>query len=190
VSKNTAQYPTTIFDGATTGNPNRNDRFDDCAPDSRDFDQLAAEIIATQVKLNSSGVVDPTWFEEVENNSGVTVRIGQVVCLKTNGKFTLAKANILATSDVLGLVADDEILNGATGTIQVMGSLTTLVVNWDLVTNQIGGLVPNSIYYLSESTAGNLTITPTTTNNTCLVRVGKALSSTTLLVYPNEPILL
>ncbi len=51
-------------------------------------------------------------------------------------------------------------------------------------------LTPNSIYYLSVDTAGKLSIIPTTIDNTCLVRVGKALSPVTLLIYPQEPILL
>ncbi|MFA5344653.1 MAG: hypothetical protein WC315_00020 [Candidatus Omnitrophota bacterium] len=188
--KNTAQYPYKIFDGCSTGNPSRNSRFDDINPTARDYDQLAAEIIATQTKLNSSGIVDPTWYEQVENNSGVDVQIGQVVCLKSNGKFTLAHANNITTSEVLGLVADEIISNGNIGTIQLMGSLDSTTVKWDAITNQSGGLTPNSIYYLSVDTPGKLSITPTTIDNTCLVRVGKALSPVTLLIYPQEPILL
>ncbi len=188
--KNTAQYPSKIFDGYSTGNPERNSRLDDINPMARDYDQLAAEIIATQTKLNSSGAVDPAWYEQIENDFEMDVQIGQVVCLKSNGKFTLARANNITTSEVLGLVADEIISTGNIGTIQLMGSLDSTTANWDVITNQSGGLTPNSIYYLSVDTAGKLSIIPTTIDNTCLVRVGKALSPVTLLIYPQEPILL
>lgn len=52
--KRDAQYPTQIFDGFSTGNPDRDERNDDCDPDFNDYDQLAAELISVQTTLDAS----------------------------------------------------------------------------------------------------------------------------------------
>jgi hypothetical protein len=146
------------------------------------------EIVFTpdEIQLKNLGL----WSEQVENDSGSPATIGQVVYLKANGKFALAQADTLSTSEILGLVADSSILNGSIGTIQITGPLTTTITNWDALTGQIGGLIPNTIYYLSPVTAGKLTTTLPTNTSDCLVRVGKAITATKLLIYPREPIIL
>lgn len=146
------------------------------------------EIVFTsdEIQLKNLGI----WSEQVENDSGSLVTIGQVVYLKANGKFTLAQADVLYTSEILGLIVDTSILNGSIGTVQITGPLTTTTTNWDALTGQTGGLTPNTLYYLSPTTAGNLTIIPPTSINACLVRVGKAITATKLLIYPREPIIL
>jgi hypothetical protein len=128
------------------------------------------------------------WTEQVENASGGPVTIGQVVRLKSTGKFDLALANNFTTSEILGLVADAIINNGVTGTIQIAGPIETTTLIWDSLTGQTGGLTPNTIYYLNETINGSLTIIPPTTEDSCVVRVGKALTTTKLLLYPHEPI--
>lgn len=50
--KEPARYPTTIWNGLSD-NPNRTSLNDDIPPDTRDWDRLVAEVIATQTQLTS-----------------------------------------------------------------------------------------------------------------------------------------
>ncbi len=149
-------------------------------------DGIEITYTSDEVRIKNLG----SWSEQVVNDSGGPVSIGYVVRLKSNGKFTLAQADTFTTSEILGLVASSSVLNGDLGIIRVTGPLITTTTIWDTITGQTGGLTPNSVYYLDNNTAGKLTITPPSAINACVVRVGKALNSTTMLVYPHEPIAL
>ncbi len=63
----TSQYPIQLFDGYTTGNPDRDSREDDCKVDSHDYDQLAAEIIALQ-SIAAVPNIQATSFLYVDKN--------------------------------------------------------------------------------------------------------------------------
>jgi hypothetical protein len=52
------------------------------------------------------------------------------------------------------------------------------------VTGQVGGLTPNSTYYLSAATAGALTTTAPSTAGQFVYRVGKAISTTQMDIDP------
>ena len=51
------------------------------------------------------------------------------------------------------------ISNGLSGVIATGGPLTASTAQWDAITGQVGGLTPNTRYYLDPTTAGKLTIT-------------------------------
>jgi hypothetical protein len=54
----------------------------------------------------------------------------------------------------------------------------------------VGGLTAGSRYFLDETTAGNLTTTPTTTTTEYVVPVGRALSTTQMEILVETAILL
>lgn len=124
------------------------------------------------------------------NDNGSTINICEAVYLKSDGDVDLAKADAIATADVLGVVYDATIASAAEGNIAIGGIMTATTGQWDAVTGDSGGLTPGSVYYLDASTAGNLTTTAPDTDGQVVTRVGKALSATQMYVNPEAPILL
>lgn len=132
-----------------------------------------------------SSAVESTTLQ-LTNNQGSTVAIGRAIYTDASNSFKLAQSNALATRKAGGLVAAGSINNGAAGDIVTSGVITATTGQWDAVTGQTGGLTPDAYYYLSGSQAGALTPTAPTTG--WLVRVGKALSTTKMLVSFDAPI--
>lgn len=115
------------------------------------------------------------------NNQGSTINIAQAVFSNTSGNVQLARADAAGTKDVIGFVASSSIANSASGSIATSGTVTATTGEWDAVTGGSGGLVTNTKYYLSTTTAGNITSTAPATGWSVLV--GIALSSTRLGLY-------
>lgn len=120
-------------------------------------------------------------------NAGALV-IGHAVYVSASGSVDKAQADALATIEVLGLVRDASIAAGQPGNIQTDGVLVATTGQWDAVTGQTGGLTVGAVYYLSPTTAGQLTATAPTAVGQWVVRVGKALSETELEITIEEPI--
>lgn len=123
---------------------------------------------------------------QLTNASGSTVAIGRAVYASASGSFNLARADAVGTRKITGLVAAVSIANGAQGQVATAGTITATTGQWDAVTGQSGGLTTDAYYYLSNSTAGNLTTTAPSTG--WLVRVGKALSTTQMRIMDGNPI--
>lgn len=116
------------------------------------------------------------------NGSGGTVALGAPVYGISAGQFSKALANALATSSVIGLVADATVLNGASGVVVTSGPVTGTTAQWDAITGQVGGLTPNTHYYLDPTTAGKLTITAPSAAGKVVAPVGLAISALTMIV--------
>lgn len=122
-------------------------------------------------------IAHPTIFSRTNNNAGAIV-IGQPVYVDGAGTVDLGQADVLGTSNVLGLVADLSIGAAATGGIQTDGLLTATTPQWDVVTGQVGGLTTGVRYFLDETTAGMLTTTAPSVAGEVVAPVGTALSTT------------
>ncbi len=108
---------------------------------------------------NISDLVDQITVE-LTNSDSVTITIGTPVY--SSSGFKRAKADSSSTTKVIGLAFEDTSAAGS-GRIQVTGVVTATTGEWDVVTGDSGGLTPNTLYYLSETTSGKLkTIAPTT----------------------------
>jgi hypothetical protein len=110
----------------------------------------------------------------------VTAVICRAVYSNGNGTFSLAQANAVGTSKVLGLVYDTSILNTAAGLILVDGVMTATTGQWDVVTGGAGGLTAGSEYFLSPTTAGAITTTAPTADGQVVAPIGIAISTTKL----------
>lgn len=122
----------------------------------------------------------------LQNNHGSGLVIGEAVFISAAGQVQKANANSGSTYAVIGLVADASIANAASGSIAVVGTLTATTGEWDTVTGQTGGLTAGAQYYLSAVTAGRLTSTPPSTTGHYVVNVGRALSTTVMLINQNQ----
>ena len=95
------------------------------------------------------------------------------------GAVDLARANASGTKKVLGLVRAASIAAAATGSIQTNGILSSS--DW---TDVVGGasLTAGAQYYLSSTTAGQLTTTAPSSAGTFVAPVGVALNNTDLQI--------
>lgn len=114
-----------------------------------------------------------------------TTVAGQAVFASGAGTVNLARADAQSTIRVAGLAAED-VGTGNTGNLLADGVLTLNTAQWDAVTGQTGGLTPGGNYFLSEATAGALTVNAPSTG--FVVRVGHALSDTELEIEVQQPI--
>jgi hypothetical protein len=110
------------------------------------------------------------------------------VYVKSNGHIDKAKADAVGTTEVLGLVSDVSIPTTESGNVRFGGVLTATTTQWDAVAGTTGGLSAGSIYFLSETTAGEITATPPDGSGEYLERLGKALSTTELQLNIMPPI--
>lgn len=128
----------------------------------------------------------PQLGVSLTNQTGATIEKFKAV-YKTTTADEIAKANANSASTFRSIgLASAAINDTSSGTIIVNGTITGTTGEWDAVTGQTGGLTPGSVYFLSNSTAGNLTTTAPSTGYIC--RVGIGLSTTQLLLNFGEPI--
>lgn len=178
MSINAADYPASVWDGQ---GPTRTDRESNRRPDYEDWDQLTAEVIATQTELDrfKSEMQDMV----VPNGQGAALAVGSAVYMLANGNGAVkADANGTAPArNVFGIVTVGQGASGGNVTVRQRGRVTLTTAQWDTITGGSGGLVANTEYYLS-GTAGAITATvPATTGDTDIV-VGIAESTTVLNV--------
>ena len=119
------------------------------------------------------------------NSNIAAITIGQPVYIQGANTVDLALADAKATSGVIGLVSDASIDSAAVGTILTDGILTS--TDWTAVVGE-ATLTAGSVYFLSDTVAGTLTTTATTTTGSFVTRVGTAISTTTLEVTISRPI--
>ena len=115
------------------------------------------------------------------------ITIGNVVYVSASGHCNLAQANSATTTLAIGF-AGASITSGSSGNITVQGTVTLTTAQWDAVAGTSGGLVFNTPYYVSATTAGNITATAPTTAGQYVTPVGIAISATTLLIIL-EPVI-
>ena len=128
-------------------------------------------------------------FGVVNNEVGAIV-IGTPVYAQASGAVKKAMANAVGTAKVEGLMFDITTAAAGTGNMATAGVLSATTAQWDAVAGTTGGLAFNTTYFLSPTTAGLLTATVPTTVGQLVVRVGRALSSTAMMIDIQDPILL
>ena len=125
------------------------------------------------------------------NNEAGAVVIGTAAYIDAVSGFKKAKADASGTSDVIGLIAKSpSITNGTSGSVMVNGVLVATTAQWDAVTGQSGGLTFNTAYFLSPTTAGLITITEPSTVGQYVVYIGRAISTTEMMINVERKILL
>jgi hypothetical protein len=113
------------------------------------------------------------------NNEAGTVVIGSAVYNDAAGGFKKAVANADGTSKAIG-VAGANINSSASGEIVTAGEVSATTGEWDAVTGQSGGLTFGAVYYMDNTTAGNLTTTAP--GSGYVAPLGLAVSATKLVV--------
>jgi hypothetical protein len=145
----------------------------------------------------SVGAHESTWdhnsfsssVETMTNGSASSMPICTAVYMSAAATFLKAKADAAATSRVVGLLTDGVAGSGTVG-VQTSGVMTASTPQWDGATGGTGGLVFDTIYYLSAGTAGLLTATAPSTVGQSVVPVGIALSTTKMKILDRPIVLL
>lgn len=185
-----AQFPSQIWDGTTTdrregetGTPparNIDPRLIDADPSHADYDQVVAELIATQQYVTGlvGGLTDP-----FEAEGGDDIAKGMPVYLDLTGRLQKAQNNMVGTYQVAGLMLDD-VLSGFTGQYISDGQIEQ--IDWTAVTGS-STLDKGAIYFLDEF-AGQITTVAPTAAGQYVIRVGRAQSETILDIEISQPI--
>ena len=124
------------------------------------------------------------------NSNVAALPIGTPVYIQGAGAVDAAQANASGTTEVLGLVSAASIPPASSGAIQTNGVLTATTAQWDAVTGESGGLTPGGTYFLDAANPGSLTQTPPVAVGEYVVRVGRALSTTEMVIDPEPAIAL
>jgi hypothetical protein len=125
--------------------------------------------------LGGGGGGDPDLSQHTVTFDSTMVS-GQPVYVSGNNSVDAALADNVTTSEVVGLVLTGA-SSGNSGVILTEGSITK--ADWTAVVGS-ASLTPAATYYLSDTTAGALTVTAPTLRGRYVVRVGKALSTTVM----------
>ncbi|HEY9697018.1 MAG TPA: hypothetical protein V6D10_07130 [Trichocoleus sp.] len=143
-------------------------------------------------QISSTDTLDATLAEvdqvSMTNGESSSIVIGAPVYVSAANTVKKAQANALGTMDILGIVKDVSVAAAGSASIQTDGQITATTTQWDAVTGGTGGLTAGAVYYLSATTAGQMTVTAPTTSGQYVIRIGKALSTTIFDLSIGQPI--
>lgn len=133
-----------------------------------------------------ASAANPEVLQATNDNVGAITE-GMPVYPSGADSVDKAQADASGTAQPTGLVKDASIAGAASGAIQTDGPLD--IADWTAV---VGAalLVTGSTYFLSAATPGQLISTAPTAVGQLVTKVGRALSTTTLLVDIEQSILL
>lgn len=122
-------------------------------------------------------------FSAINENAGA-ISQGQVVFVSSSGSVNLANNTSEATAKAIGVVEDASIASTASGSVLTDGAIT--VANWTAIAGA-PTLTAGSVYFL-DGVGGNITTIPPILAGSYVVRIGTAISTTTLEVSISRPI--
>jgi hypothetical protein len=129
-------------------------------------------------------IVPATENISLTNNEATSFIVGNVVYTDTSATCKKAKADAAGTAGAIGFALTATAAAG-TATVQTAGTISLTTGQWDAVTGQTGGLTAGALYFVDPTTAGKITTTaPNATGQFCM-QVGRA-SSTTIMIMLQE----
>ncbi len=117
----------------------------------------------------------------LQNDGSVSIPICSAVYTSNNGTVQMANAGAAATSFAIGLMTATTAASGS-NIVATSDIFTATVSQWNAVGASSTGLTPGAIYFLSPTTAGNITTTPPSTTGQYVLRIGTALSTTEMKI--------
>lgn len=171
------QFPAQIWDGTAQ---DRNSRLLEINPLHPSYDQLVAELIATQEFASGlvGGLTSPYSTE-----AGVDLLKGNPVYIDGAGRLQKARNDLVIAHQVAGLMLDAAAAF-TSGDYIADGSLE--LTDWTNIAG-VASLTRGAIYYLSN-TPGMITSTAPTAVGFYVVQIGRAVSTTKLDIELGQPI--
>lgn len=149
------------------------------------FNRNAKETISNLV--TESNVLN-LLLTKTNENVGSLVK-GNLVYSSSLDNVDKAQANSINTSKVLGMVTNTTVASSAIATIQNTNVFTfDNTTQVDAIADTTGGFTFDTYYYLDPNNAGKLTSVIPTDYPNCLVRIGLALSTTSIKLDIQDPI--
>lgn len=112
---------------------------------------------------------------------------GEAVYASGNDEVTLADGVSPTGRRAIGLLAEDVLIDEE-GSVVTSGPLTLTTGQWDTVTGGAGGLSFGVTYFVDCDNPGKLTFVLPADPGDNIVVMGVAISSTTMIVTPREPV--
>lgn len=148
---------------------------------------LAQIVLALNDKANKNDLDFSDKIKRINITNGDMV-LGEPVYGINSSAIELAAADNVLKKTVLGLVSDEVILSqNGLGNIKTNGVITGTLSQWEFVTQMVGGLIPNTTYFLSI-VSGKITPYPPTEAGQHICQIGKALTQFDFLVRIERPI--
>ncbi len=123
----------------------------------------------------------------VINGETTAILIGASIYIDSANTVKYAKADSINTKDVIGMCIDEIAISGS-GIVQNDGLITLTTEQWDIVTGDTGGLIPGTIYFLSDITIGRIMKDAPITVGHYVIRVGIAVSMIDFEIMIGTPI--
>lgn len=152
-------------------------------------------IVAGQIEQLQSGDTLSAPLTEVEtvsqtNGEADALVIGSAVYNDSADSVKRGQSNAAATSEIIGFATEETVATGQPANVQTSGVLEATTNQWDAMSDLTGGLNVGEVYYLDDAVPGEITATAPTAAGKYVVRVGRAISTTGLLIEIRAPILL
>jgi hypothetical protein len=180
---------TDFFEFVVTADPNASvNTIEVSVPEPITVLETVVESAVTAVELDT-GMRGPPG-PPGPNTSGfqitaaIDLRAGQPVYVDPSGQAAQARADILATCGVVGLIGEDT----SAHSIGTVNTQSLELSSWIFVTGSTL-LVPGRQYYLG-TIPGTLTLVPTDVPGSTVVAIGRAISTTTINLCVFSSILL
>lgn len=128
----------------------------------------------------------PTIWEEATNSEAFTIVAGRPLKVSGDGTVALARANSVA--NLAWAFAAETMIAGGSARIVTHGIVS--LNDWTVATGGSATLTPGSDYFLSPSTAGIITVTSPSAPPDIAQLLGRALSSTELILNMTDGVIL
>lgn len=152
------------------------------------FNKNAKETISNLVTETNTLTLLTSLLTKTNENEGSLVK-GNLVYSSSLNNVDKAQANSINTSKVLGMITNNTVASSATAIIQNTSVFTfDNTTQVDAISNTTGGFTFDTYYYLDPNNAGKLTSVIPTDYPNCLVRIGLALSTTSIKLDIQDPI--
>jgi hypothetical protein len=157
---------------------------------SRDFQGVTDKFTEYVQNYNFTKIVDnlPDGTYKKINGDFITLFRGMPVVIDSINYDNVIRGNASNNdgAQIIGVVSDESILMNTIGKIMSKGLINQPTNLWDSLTGETDGLVGGKDYFLRNDVAGGITRFPPTTG--FIVKIGKAISATTLSVDVEPPI--
>lgn len=132
------------------------------------------------------GTANPIQSKIVENDHGSgggSTGDNTIENITCDASVAVGNVVRLSGTTIINALADNVTNSKAIGICVSKTDPTTCNVQVTGFTSDIyGGLIANSIYFLSDSTPGGITVTPPTASGAVVQQIGKPKSSTSLVI--------
>lgn len=137
------------------------------------------ELLKESIALKDNRTDTYLSFTNITNED---MFFGQPIYSANNLEADFADASNTNKKKVIGLVSDNIVLsNRGSGHLLTAGLLTGTIEQWEFVTGMVGGLVPDTKYFL-DITPGKMTMSPPTDDGQYICLLGTAVTQTIFMI--------